>query len=134
MTGSKIQNKYRIILRCALVCLLASSIAAIISLGSQDWFGVGDLSAFYYLTAPFVAITALIALGLGRLTTKRGLFIRYLICGFIGLIAGYAWTIFVAYSLGPWFYAFSFPVGVCWMAGGLFGLGSAPGLTRPRRA
>jgi hypothetical protein len=133
MTGSKSQSKVWIVLRGALLCLLVSSIAAIISLALQEWFGVGDLDAFYYWTAPFAVLIALIALAANRLTIKRRLFFRYLMCGFIGLVLGYGWTLFVAYSLGPFFYAFSFPVGLCWMAGGLIGLGSAPGLTRPSR-
>ena len=133
MTGSKILSKVWVILRGAIACLLASSVAAVISLALQEWFGVGDLDAFYYWTAPFTVLTAIIALVLNSLTTKRRPLIRYLICGFIGLVLGYVWTIFVAYSLGPWFYAFSFPVGLCWMAGGLLGLGSAPGFARRNR-
>jgi hypothetical protein len=133
MTGSRIQSKVWIILRGAIACLLASSIAAIISLALQDWFGVGDLDAFYYWTTPFTVLTAIIALALNKFTTRRRPLIRYLICGFIGLVLGYVWTMFVAYSLGQWFYAFSFPVGLCWMAGGFLGLGSAPGFTKPSR-
>ena len=104
------------------VCVLASSVVAVLWLAVTDWFGVGDLTAFFWFSAPFAVLVGTISL-LWSLISKRfrrGL--AYSLGGVLGLLSGWVWTIAVVFYLGPWFLLFSFPVFFCWLFGGLCGV------------
>jgi hypothetical protein len=96
-----------------------SFIAAIGFLAVNSWFGAGDLRSFAQCSIMFAVVSVCIAAIVRVTLLRRGAALRYFLAAFGGLVTGFAFTWVVAFLMGPWFRAFSFPVLYCWMLGGL---------------
>jgi hypothetical protein len=101
------------------VSVVLSFLAAIVFLAANSWFGAGDLRSFAYWSIMFAVVSFCIAAVVRVALLRRGAALRYFLAAFCGLATGFAFTWVVAFLLGPWFGAFSFPVLYCWMLGGL---------------
>lgn len=115
----------------AFVAYVTASGSAVAYLATNEWFGAGDLAAMAVYTAPLAALIFLFVRASwfqDRLTTVA----RYVVAVAAGLLLGMAWTVIVAILLGGWILAFSFPVAVCWLFGGVCGAVAGAGLANPR--
>lgn len=95
--------------------------------------GTSDFSAFFFGSLPGAAGAFALAWVLLRMTESWNGIAAIALHASAGTAAGFAWTILVAASLGPWFRAFSFPVVSVWMVAGGFALTSACVARRPRQ-
>jgi len=101
------------------VSVALSFLVAVGFLAANSWFGVGDLTSFAYWSSIFAVVLVCVGVVTRIALLRRRAALRYSLAAFSGLVAGYAFTCVVAYLLGPWFNAFSFPVLFCWMLSGL---------------
>ena len=92
--------------------------------------GSGDLPAFALWSVPPALLLHPLIAGLALASARWHAGATFLAAG--GVAAGFsvAWTQLVAFVLGPYILAFSFPVAFCWLAGSTVGLGV--GLVRRR--
>jgi hypothetical protein len=102
-----------------IVSIALSSLTGIAFLAVNSWFGAADLEVFVDWSIFFALITACIAALVRLLLSSQNVGLRYTVASAIGLTSGYAFTSMVAWQLGSWFAAFSFPVIFCWMLSGL---------------
>ena len=96
-----------------LTCLAAITVVLI----GQDFFGKGDIYAFFFWTIPLaigLSISGQTILELYR--TKKFLLRLLLIVLTAGLIS-FGWVYFVYLILGPWINTFSFPIFYLWIIG-----------------
>jgi hypothetical protein len=94
-----------------------SVVAALTYCWLHNWFGVGDLPAFMFWTAPAAGVTFVLLLLLHRASSRLPSSLLLGLAAAGSLLLGYAWTSTVAAVLGPWIGAFSFPVLYCWTVG-----------------
>ena len=98
------------------VCALTLAISLVLYLATNNWFGAGDWVSYAMFSALFVFIIS------GIFILIRNCLINRILSSSIGLFLGgafgYGWTYCVWLVLGPWFGAYSFPVGVFWIIGG----------------
>ena len=114
--------------------------AAAAYVATRHGFGSGDLAAFAFWTAFLGALMAALAAPVLRRTARRGRVARAALAALAGLAAGLAFTMAVAFALGPMVLAFSFPIlpiwtGACAVAPGVVGTlraGRPPGARRDR--
>jgi hypothetical protein len=101
---------------------VASVVVAVTACASNGWLGSGDVPVFLVWSLPFALIVGLIA----RFLVARlgeGASLRRLVATLLGGGAlGVGATITNAVVLGPWFGAWSIPVGLAWLLGGAIGL------------
>ena len=108
------------------VCLLSScsltlAISLLTYLAANDWFGAGDWTSFAGISIPFSLLLPKLILTFRD--PIKGPLSAAIIGILIGALLGVIWTFAVAGFLGPWFGAFSFPVGAFWiLAGSVTGL------------
>ncbi len=117
-------------LMLVLICTVTLAVSVVAYLASNEWFGAGDWTSYAVFSTPFVLLVAA-AIGVMRSQINSRV-LASLVGIMLGGLVGYGWTIVVWSFLGPWFGAFSFPVGLFWIAGGaVTGLGSGllPGKT-----
>ena len=92
------------------VCASTLAISLVLYLATNNWFGAGDWVSYAMFSAPFVFIIS------GIFIFIRNCLINRILSSSIGLFLGgafgYGWTYCVWLVLGPWFGAYSFPVGV----------------------
>ncbi len=95
-------------------------------------FGSGDLPAFALWSVPPALLLHPLTAGLALASARWHAGATFLAVG--GVAAGFAvaWTQLVAFVLGPYVMAFSFPVAFCWLAGSIVGLGVGLARRRPR--
>jgi hypothetical protein len=103
----------------AVVLVVTSLASAVFFIALDDWFGVEDVSAFIFWSLPLAGLVYLSFRKLPARLTSAAPLLRYPALAIIGGIAGIGWTIVVALLLGGWIGAFSIPVFICWVAGGL---------------
>lgn len=108
-----------------LVCLAVSGLMATIFVVSQGGYGAGDLTAVLIWSTPLAVLLSLVARAFRSLWSRLHPVLAWLLAAVLGLAAGFLWTMAVALLMGPWFGAFSLPVWLCWMGGGLGGLVAA---------
>lgn len=113
------EHQLPVVLRIATACFLTSAATAIAHIGLNKGFGRGDFGPYLFWTTVFSLLLAALPGRARRVMEGR---FRYVMAITGGGLAGLLWTIVVAYLLGPWFGAFSFPVLFCWVAGGVAGL------------
>ena len=89
--------------------------AAAAYVATRHGFGSGDLAAFAFWTAFLGALMAALAAPVLRRTARRGRVARTALAALAGLAAGLAFTMAVAFALGPMVLAFSFPILPIWM-------------------
>src|SRR5262249_16861651 len=90
---------------------------ATVALIRQDFFGKGDINAFFFWTLPLaigLSVSGQTILNLFR--TKVFLFRLLLILLTTGLIS-FGWIYFIYLILGPWINAFSLPIFYLWIIG-----------------
>jgi hypothetical protein len=104
------------------VCFLTSAIMSSVLVVANGGFGASDILPFLIWSFPFAVIIALIKRGMKDILDRFPLPIRYIVAAVVGGAGGVLWTYIVAFFLGVWFGAFSFPVLPCWMASGASGL------------
>lgn len=115
----------------AFVAYVAALGSAVAYLATNEWFGASDLTAMAVYTAPLAALIFLFVRTSWfqtRLTTVA----RYVVAAVAGLLVGMGWAVIVALLMGGWIMAFSFPVAICWMFGGVCGATAGAGLASPR--
>lgn len=105
----------------SIACLGASFIVAKILLAMYG-FGSGDTIGFLYWTSLFAVALLLPALVFTLLVRHARMFHRVWIGVLLGGLAGFGWTIFNLWILGPWFGLWDFSVLYCWIAGGAAGI------------
>ncbi|MGH2574422.1 MAG: hypothetical protein ACRDFC_01845, partial [Ignavibacteria bacterium] len=113
------KNKANLFLKAFLTCLITSSVVFFILIFNQGGFGIGDFTAFIFWTTIFSVIIGVIGFLFNIILSGLNKFLQYVLFIIIGFLSGFFWTILIAMMLGPWFGAFSVPVVVCWIAGGL---------------
>jgi hypothetical protein len=94
----------------------ASFAAATVLLWRGSWWGSRDFPAFVFWSIPYSAIIYQIV----RLIDNRAgdcMMLRYVLVTLCSIAASLLWTSIVAYMLGGAFFAFSFSVLFCWIAG-----------------
>lgn len=127
---SESQNRYRLLIA------LATEVAAVASAASyvavHQWFGRGDLAAMATWSSPLALGVAVVIPVVARRVSRLGIAPALLTLLGAGVMLGVLWTGAVAMILGGWIATFSFPVLVCWTAGGFFGGVTAVCLERPR--
>jgi hypothetical protein len=106
----------------SIVCLGASFIVAKILLALNDGFGSGDTIGFLYWTSLFAVALLLPALAFTLLLRHACMVHRVWIGVLLGGLAGFGWTLFNLWSLGPWFGLWDFNVLYCWIVGGAAGI------------
>jgi hypothetical protein len=129
-----VRTFFKLIVSCVAMVLSSLGVACLF-LALNGWFGAGDLEAFFYWTAmyiaPFAPLSLLFRIGM----TGRRASVRVPAAAIVGAGCGFGWTYLVARTLGPWFGTFSFPVLYCWIlasATGLFAATLFPHRRAPR--
>ena len=105
----------------SIACLGATFIVAKILL-ALDGFGSGDTIGFLYWTSLFAGALLLPELVFTILLRHASLVHRVWIGVLLGGLAGFGWTLFNLWTLGPWFGLWDFNVLYCWIAGGAAGI------------
>jgi MFS family permease len=129
--SARIESPRTIALVAALLFLGLSLGGATLVLAAQDWFGAGDLRALLLWST--IGAT-LIKGAVGALTTRSihwGATLASAAHGVAGALFGVAWLKLVAWYLGPWIMAFSFPVGTIWFIAAVVAFVIAAILTHP---
>ena len=121
-------NRSRILLRAVTFCLCGSILVALAMIAQHKGFGASDAWPFLIWSVPFSMGLAILILWLIKLFSRFSPYFSYVIAVILGALSGVLWTSVVGVWLGPWLMAFSFPVSVCWMAGGASGLISIAGV------
>lgn len=103
---------------------------AVVYIGLNDWFGIGDLRAVTFWSA---VVGAYAALAVQLAIRPARLPLRYLLACLMGLGVGLLATVTALFLIGPWVGAFSFPFFVCWITAGLFGTITAVWIHSRRR-
>lgn len=119
-----------VVARAAAVSVVASLAAAVAAVVLAGGFGEDDLGSFLFWTLPFAALVGAAAVALTRLVAGRSVAVFLLVAVPVAVVAAALWTIAVAVLLGPFFFAFSFPVLPCWAAGGAVGIAASLAKTR----
>lgn len=97
--------------------LLACLVILAIILFNQDFFGKGDTYSFIFWTIPIaVGLSISGQTFLNIINIKKQLY-RLIFIFFIAIVISFCWTLFVYLILGPWIYAFSFPIFYIWIVG-----------------
>ena len=126
MKTNRASNSWlRVLLISALVpagCLLGSYATARVLVGLNGGFGAGDISPFVYSTVPFAVVLLLLSFLFVVFFRKLHPLNRVWLTLVVGTAAGFLWTVFNRWMLGPWFGAWSFAVLYCWMVGGALGM------------
>lgn len=117
-----VQHRWKFLLMTAVVCFLTAAVMSGIIVVINMGFGASDLLPFLVWSLPFAIVIALVKKGLMDILHQLSLLLRYIVAAVIGIIGGVLWTYIVAFFLGEWFGAFSFPVLPCWIASGASGL------------
>lgn len=105
----------------SIACLGASFVVAKILL-AVDGFGSGDTIGFLYWTSLFAVALLLPALGFTLLLRHARMVHRVWFGVLLGGLAGFGWTLFNLWILGPWFGLWDFNVLYCWIVGGAAGI------------
>ncbi len=116
------QSRWQPVLTAAVVCLAFSVLVAVAQVILNRGFGAGDLLPLFLWSLPFAVIIALGKKKLMDSLRQLSLPLRYVLSVTVGIAGGVLWTYVVAFFLGAWFGAFSFPVLSCWIAGGASGM------------
>ena len=90
------------------------------------------MTALACWTMPLAAVVGFVVLVFNRVTRNWNVIAQYVISLLLSYIVGISWTISVMILLGGMFYAFSFPVNLCWLYGSLAGLLVAVAFQHPR--
>lgn len=102
--------------------VLSCFVVLTIILFIQDFFGKGDTYSFLFWTIPIaVGLSISGQAFLSILPIKKQLY-RFIFILFIAIVISFGWILFVYLILGPWIYAFSFPVFYIWIVGNLIQL------------
>lgn len=119
-------------LLAGVVAVAGAVAAAVAYVAVNGWFGAGDLPAMIVWSLPLGIIAAVTVGALSR--RLAGAKARWHYAAFvpIGVILGVAWTILVAFIMGGWIGAFSFPVLFCWVFGGVSAGVAAAWINHPR--
>jgi len=104
-----------------LAAVAGSVLAAVGYLATNRWFGAGDLSCMILWSLPLGVLVFGAVLILRPRLTRLGYAWHYSILLPLGAALGIAWGVAAALILGGWIFAFSFPVFICWLVGGLSG-------------
>lgn len=115
-------NGWQAFLLPAAVCGAVSTLTAAATVVLNRGFGTGDLLPFLLWTLLFAAVIGFIKEKLTDLLPRFSVPLKYAVAAIIGMAGGVLWTYIVAFFLGVWFGAFSFPVLPYWMAGGASGM------------
>jgi len=121
-TNQSMQNCRTPFLSGAIICFGISGLVAGVKVASNRGYGAGDLLPFFIWTLPFAGV---IALTKGKLTNsfrRLPVLPGYALAAATGIGLGLLWTYIVAFFVGAWFSAFSFPVLTCWIIGGASGM------------
>jgi hypothetical protein len=101
-------------------------------LAANNWFGAADLTAMVVWSLPLVLLVRLAFGPVLRRMTASPIYLRYLVLTLLGALLGIVWTSLVYMVLGGWIFAFSFPVLLCWVGGGLLAGVLASWMTSPK--
>ena len=121
MLTESIRLRRIIFVAASVGCVLASSAFALALFARKNWFGAGDLEAFFVCTAAFAVLLGALFVVVTPALWRRSALIGHVGSALVGLAAGYIFTLANALLLGPVFGAWSIPVLQCWLAGGLAG-------------
>jgi hypothetical protein len=112
-------------LRFRLVVGVTTMIAALgfatAYVATHDWFGRGDLAAMAIWSLPLSFAASGLMTALSARISRRSTGFAFAVLVPSGAILGVLWTLLAATILGGWILAFSFPVLLCWVAGGFLG-------------
>ena len=121
---------FTVLVRGVVYSFTAAMLVAVVALVRKDWFGAVDLGGFWFFTGVFSVAVALVGLLAFRLLARLPRWMAYSLGGTLGLVVGYLFALGNRLFLGPWFGAWSIPVTLAWLGGGLVGMAAAAG-TRP---
>jgi hypothetical protein len=121
-TNHLTQYRRKPLLTTAVICFSTSALVASGEATFNKDFGANDILPFLIWTLPFAGVIALTKGKLGDASRRLPILLRYAVAVAIGIATGVLWTYIVAFFLGAWFGAFSFPVLSCWIAGGVCGM------------
>ena len=93
-----------------LLAIAVAEVAALVYVEAHDGFGRGDLLPFLIWVVPFGLAIGIAVVGGGRWLAKTNRAAAGAYGLTIGGGIGVAWTVLLAWMMGPWFGTFSFPV------------------------
>jgi len=115
----------------ALLFAVVSWAVAFGHVAENSWFGSGDLRPFaFWCVLPVVVLFPLLTWYARKLASTHGA-VALTVSAIAGVLFGYGWTLLVARIMGGWIGSFSFPVALCWIAGGTASFVSVAMLRRP---
>lgn len=85
-------------------------------------FGEGGLSAIWFWTVPYCICLGILAVWLTWSIAIESTVKRYALLGGAGIASAIIYSYLVMFLMGPWFGAFSVPVGWVWMTSGCAGM------------
>lgn len=95
------------------ICL----IIVIIVLIRQNYFGAGDIYAFFFWTIPLAVGLSLSGQTIVSILKVRNPFLRRLLILLTSILISIGWLYVVYFVLGPWINTFSFPIAYIWIFG-----------------
>src|ERR1700757_5138297 len=101
----------------ALLNIVACLIAILIVLIRQDFFGAGDIYAFFFWTLPLVIGLSISGQTILNLYKTKLFIFRLLLILLTAALISFGWIYFVYLILGPWINSFSFPIFYLWIIG-----------------
>lgn len=101
-------------------------------LAAHNWFGAGDLVGFIVWSLLLTLLAYPVLRVFDRWTRNRRSISAYFAAGASGLLVGFVTTQAISLVLGDWIRAFSFPVGLCLVAGSLSAFVASTLVRRPR--
>jgi len=113
------QPRLRLAIGIATVLGAVGYAAAYVAL--HEWFGRGDLVAMMTWSLPFAIAVSVLMPALSARIPHARVALAFALCVAGGATVGFAWTLLASIMLGGMIYAFSFPVLLCWIAGGVLG-------------
>lgn len=115
-----------------LVAEFTAVAAAASYVAAHQGFGRDDLVAMAVWSLPLALATSVVMARVARRRAGRGALPTFLLLVSAGGLIGGLWSVAAALLLGAWIAAFSFPVLICWVAGGVVGAATAATMLQPR--
>lgn len=106
----------------SIIFLLISMLTSGLYVIKEDGFGKNDLLPFVIWSLPLSLVFSFISKKIEKYKDLKKVTVAYLLALLGGMGIPLAYVICVAITLGPWAMAFSFPIHLFWIAGGITSL------------
>lgn len=100
-----------------LIITVISTIAALLYVISNDWFGKGDIQGFAFFSFILASLSFFLFSPLKKLFSRFNIALGVAVTLIVSVLQTVIFTLVVWLLLGPWIGAYSFPIIWCWFAG-----------------